>query len=74
MSDEYPKIIERPYKVYTGVPEYEYSYKDMATIQTGVEWTYDKSFRLESDAEAYAERTSGEHEFVKIEKRENNNG
>lgn len=66
---EYPKVIERPYKVYYGEQEYalNYGYSQEATL---VEWTYARSFRLESDAEAYAERISEDYEFVKIEKKE----
>lgn len=74
MSDEYPKIIERPYKVFTGVPAYEYRLEVKSLVWTGVEWTYDKSFRKERDAAVYAERISEDYEFVKIEKKERNNG
>lgn len=69
----YPKIIERPYKVYYGVQEYESVYnidgRFMDTTRAGLEWTYDKSFELELDAETYANRIAEEYEFVKIEKR-----
>lgn len=63
---EYPKIIERPYKVFTGEAEYVEDYGG-GRVQTGVSWHYRRSFRLESDAEAYAERESEDYEFVKIE-------
>lgn len=70
------KIIERPYKVYTGVQRYtdEYSFEDRSTsvVRADVQWRYDKSFETEADAEAYANRTAEEYEFVKIEKKENN--
>lgn len=66
---EYPKVIERPYKVYYGEQEYSLNYDD-SLPETLVDWTYDKSFRLESDAEAYAERLAEDYEFVKIEKKE----
>jgi hypothetical protein len=65
------KIIERPYKVYTGVQTWEYQYPQ-GSARSDVEWTYDKSFETEADAEAYANRTAEDYEFVKIEKRENN--
>lgn len=65
---EYPKIIERPFKVYVGEAEYVEDYSNL--IQTGVSWSYRRSFRLETDAEAYAERESEDYEFVKIEKKE----
>lgn len=65
MSD-YPKIIVRPYKVFTGEAEYVEDYGG-GRVKTGVYWSYRKSFRLESDAEAYAERESEDYEFVKIE-------
>jgi hypothetical protein len=68
----YPKIIERPYKVYYGEQEYKFSYDAGTLVKTEIDWTYDKSFHLESDANAYAERISEEYEFVKIEKKENN--
>jgi hypothetical protein len=58
----YPKIIERPYKVYHGYPDDSYT--------SGVYWEHDKSFELESDAEAYANRIAEDYEFVKIEKKE----
>ena len=66
------KIIERPYKIYTGVQAYiATSFLD--PVERGnVEWTYDKSFKSEADAEAYADRISEEYEFVKIEKKESN--
>lgn len=61
------KIIERPYKVYTGVQNYvATSFLDPVEWGT-VEWTYDKSFWFEEDAESYADRVSEEYEFVKIE-------
>lgn len=70
----YPKIIERPYKVYTGIQLYadQYSFEDRSTsvVRADVQWRYDKSFNLETDAEAYANRVAEEHEFVKIEKKE----
>lgn len=66
---EYPKVIERPYKVYTGYQN-EVMYVTGPTEKTYVDWRYDRSFRLESDAEAYAERISEDYEFVKIEKKE----
>ena len=63
------KIIERPYKVYTGVQEY-ISVSILDPVQRGgIEWTYDKSFETEADAEAYANRTAEDYEFVKIEKK-----
>lgn len=66
------KILERQYKIYTGVQNYiAVSFED--PYQRGdIEWTYDKSFKTEVDAEAYADRVSEEYEFVKIEKKENN--
>lgn len=67
----YPKIIERPYKVYTGTQRYDYNFRESVYVRTGVDWVYDKSFDLETDAEAYANRVAEEHEFVKIEKKEN---
>lgn len=66
---EYPKVIERPYKVYRGERDDEYDYAG-GLASHHVEWTYGKSFRLESDAAAYAERISEDYEFVKIEKKE----
>ncbi|QDK01480.1 hypothetical protein SEA_LEEROYJENKINS_84 [Microbacterium phage LeeroyJenkins] len=72
----YPKIIERPYKVYTGAQDYETGYNldsdRVETVRASVSWYYDKSFELESDAEAYADRIAEDYEFVKIEKKENN--
>lgn len=69
----HPKIIERPYKVYTGIQLYtdEYSFEDRSTsvVRADVSWTYDKSFETEADAEAYANRAAEEYEFVKIEKK-----
>lgn len=66
----YPKIIERPYKVYTGVQNYVFVSTPDGPHRGSVEWTYDKSFELESDADAYANRIAEEYEFVKIEKKE----
>lgn len=63
---EYPKIIERPYKVFTGEPEYEYGFQQ-ELVRTGVSWTYQRSFRLGSSAETYAEKMSESYELVKIE-------
>lgn len=67
------KIIERPYKVYTGKQTYETGFSfesnSVETVRSFVEWTYDKSFETEADAEAYANRTAEEFEFVKIEKK-----
>lgn len=60
---EYPKVIELPYKVFTGVAN-GYSGR--------VNWSHLRSFSLESDAEVHAERFSEDYEFVKIEKKENN--
>ena len=68
MSD-YPKIIERPYRVYTGEPEYMLS-NDGSQPLNRIYWTYRYSFNLESDAEAMAERLAEENQFVKIEKKE----
>lgn len=58
---EYPNVIERPYKVLTGF---------CSRWEGGVRWSHERSFRLESDAEAYAERIAEDYEFVKIEKKE----
>lgn len=66
---EYPKVIERPYKVYRGEQEYSWPFNG-ATERTEVIWHYEKSFLLESDAEAYAERLAEDYEFVKIEKKQ----
>lgn len=68
---EYPKVIERPYKVLVGEPEYISGGWNEPDEVVGVNYEYKKSFRLESDAEAYAERMSEDYEFVKIEKKEN---
>lgn len=65
----YPKVIERPYKVFVGEAEYVDSW-DEGLVRTGVSYSYKRSFRLESDAEAYAERMSEDYEFVKIEMKE----
>lgn len=65
------KIIERPYKVYVGKQIWEFQYPS-GSSRKDVEWTYDKSFKTEADAEAYANRTAEEYEFVKIEKKESN--
>lgn len=65
MSD-YPKIIERTYKVYTGVQEYV-SYGSDA-LKAGVSWTHRRSYWYESNAEDYAQRISEDYELVKIEK------
>lgn len=70
MSD-YPKVIERPYKVYMGEAEYVWMCGGKMDF-TEVNYAYKKSFRLESDAEAYAERISEDYEFVKIEKKKEN--
>lgn len=67
----YPKVIERPYKVYVGTSEYVDRW-DTGLERVGIHYSYSRSFRLESDAEAYAERMSEDYEFVKIEKKENN--
>lgn len=66
---EYPKVIERPYKVYRGERDDPYDYAGGLTVHH-VEWEYEKSFHLEKDAEAYAERIAEDYEFVKIEKKE----
>lgn len=65
----YPKIIERPYKVYTGQPQYIAEDWESEPVMHSVVWTYDKSFELESDADAYANRIAEEYEFAKIEKK-----
>lgn len=67
---QYPKIIERPYKVYMGEQKYYMEPFGGSLTRGDVCWGYSKSFRLESDAEAYAERIAEEYEFVKIEKKE----
>lgn len=64
---EYPKVIERPYKVYTGI-----WITNKYFPEGKVKWSYNRSFWLESDAEAYAERESEDYEFVKIEYKEDN--
>lgn len=66
---DYPKIIERPYSVHTGKPEYMLS-NDGSKSLNRIYWTYRYSFNLESDAEAMAERLAEENQFVKIEKKE----
>lgn len=66
---EYPKVIERPYKVYGGEQEWVTGH-DWNPERAGICWSFSRSFRLESDAEAYAERISEDYEFVKIEKKE----
>lgn len=67
------KIIERPYKVYTGTQlytdEYSLDTHTLNTVRADVQWTYDRSFETEADAEAYANRTAEDYEFVKIEKK-----
>lgn len=70
---EYPKIIERPYKVYTGEQEYDSGgYQSPGPMRTEVSWTYRHSFESESDAVGYANRAAEDFEFVKIEEKENN--
>ncbi len=69
---DYPKVIERPYKVLVGEAEYIAGGWGEADEVVGVNYEYKKSFRLESDAGAYAERMSEDYEFVKIEKKESN--
>lgn len=54
----YPKIIERPYKVYIGTQNYVSEFCSANTVPAGIEWRYDKSFELETD------------EFVKIERKD----
>lgn len=68
--NEYPKFIEHPYKVYTGEAEYVMNAPNVLDF-TGVIYSYNRSFRFETDAEAYAERMAEDFEFVKIEKKEN---
>ena len=64
---EYPKIIERPYKVYA-VTTKKYRRLDRPwEIFPEEHFEFLKAFRLESDAEAYAERESEDYEVVKIE-------
>jgi len=71
---EYPKIIERPYKVFVGeaeeieyLGEYGGAESTWERVISDISWRYVRSFRRSSDAEAYAERKSEEYEFVKIE-------
>lgn len=66
---EYPKIIELPYKVYTGEPEFVKNF-DGSLYETGIHWTYQRSFQTESETNRYVQRASGFHELVKIEKKE----
>lgn len=65
-------IIERPYKVYAGDQEYVEGNWGEDPQRTGISWTYQRSFRTEEDATAYAERISEYYEFVKIEEKEGN--
>lgn len=65
----YPKIIERPYKVYYGTQNYVFVTALDGPELGSVDWTYDKSFELDSDADAYANRIAEDYEFVKIEKK-----
>lgn len=69
---EYPKIIERPYKMYTGEQEY-IDNGGREAIRAEISWTYRHSFELESDAVAYANRAAEDFEFVKIEEKEKEN-
>lgn len=66
---EYPKIIERPFKVFVGEVEYVDCFSK-GRVRADITWSYRRSFRMETDAEAYAERESEDYEFVKIEKKE----
>lgn len=66
---EYPKVIERPYKVYGGEQEWVTGI-DWNPERVGISWSFSRSFRSEKDAEYYAERISEDYEFVKIEKKD----
>lgn len=64
---EYPKVIEHPYKVYTG----ELEYGD-TLVQAEIFWSYAGSYKSSDAAERVADRLGNAHEFVKIEEKENN--
>lgn len=69
---EYPKIIERPYKVYSGKQKY-IDRPCGESIRTEILWTYRHSFESEPDANVYATRAAQNFEFVKIEKKKESN-
>lgn len=66
VASEYPKIIERPYHVYSGQAEYVDSGRGQVT-RTGISWTYDSSCANERSAQNVADHLSAHYQFVKIE-------
>lgn len=70
-ENTYPKDIERPYRVYAVTRE------EWPAIRSGYisdDWMeFLKAFRLESDAEAFAERMSEDYLKVRIERVEGDN-
>lgn len=69
VASEYPKIIERPYHVYSGQAEYIGTGGGFVA-RTGVSWSYESSHANEHAAQIAADRLSARHQFVKIEERE----
>lgn len=63
-----PRLIEAPFRVFSGEPEYVESWTDAGAADT-VEWSYLRSFWLEKDAEDYAHLAAEKYQFVKIEKK-----
>lgn len=66
---EYPKITERPYKVFSGEYEYLEDY-DGLRVNTGVSWAYRRSFWTPEEADAYVENASSLYELMKVEHKE----
>ena len=63
---EYPKIIERPYHLYSGQAGYIETRGEPAT-RTLISWTYESSHTSEHGAQVAADQLSANHQFVKIE-------
>lgn len=68
---EYPKVIERPYHVYSGRPEYVDAGGRQVT-RTRISWEYESSHTSEHSAQIAADRLSARSQFVKIEESGNN--
>lgn len=69
---EYPKTIENRYWVWTGAYEYVsgHSFNTPAKEkEVGISWEFQRAFRFEEEAHAFAQRAAEHHQVVQITKR-----